>query len=145
MANPIRLSEKLIEQAEKSCDSNFRTAPKQIEFWATIGKEVTQTLTPADLAALANGEVEVHLVRKKSAPVSMDAVFAEIENDRSNHSLHSKVVRENVWYEESPEHKGYLVRFDSSANRKDLGPFIDGKFRVQWPNAAKINLSSRRR
>lgn len=39
MANKtIRLSNKLIKQAEKYAHINMRTVPKQIEYWAMLGR-----------------------------------------------------------------------------------------------------------
>jgi hypothetical protein len=141
MSSPLRLSEKLLEKAEKYVKTSFRSVPKQIEFWANIGQEVESIMTPADLAALANGEVEVKIFRKRSLPVDMDEVFSAIEQDRRSGVLSSKVVRDNVWYEESKEHPGYLIRMNAASGKRVLGNFEGGVFRIQKSHK---NISYRR-
>jgi UPF0288 family protein (methanogenesis marker protein 3) len=133
MANPIRLSDELLNLAEKQSKFSFRSVPKQIEFWALIGKEAEHKMTPADIAALVNGEIEIKVLRKKSNPVSFDEVLNEIESDRQNGLLKSKVVKDEIWYEESIEYPGFLARI-SSTGKKEIGLFIDGQFKLHKPN-----------
>ena len=97
MANPMRLSNSLIKDAEKQTKQSFRSVPKQIEFWASIGKEVESSMTPADIAALANGEIEIKILRKKSEPVNFEDVFTGIEADRAANTLAQKVLTGEVW------------------------------------------------
>jgi hypothetical protein len=129
MANPLRLSSNLIKDAEKQIKQSFRSVPKQIEFWASIGKEVESSMTPADVAALANGEIEIQILRKKSEPVDFEGVFTRIEADRAANTLVPKVLTGDVWYEESKEHPEMLVRVSTSGKR-DVGIFKNGKFQV---------------
>ena len=129
MAIPLRLSEKLIEKARKEARSSMRSVPKQIEHWARIGQEVEPFLSTTDLTALANGEVKIQIVRKKSGPVDVDSVFSELEKDRSEGSLHSKVVQSKVWYEASKKKSGFLDRVSANGKR-ETGRFVDGIFKV---------------
>jgi len=135
MASPIRLSDELLKVAEKHGKSNFRSAPKQIELWAHIGQEVESNMTPADLAALANGEVEIRIIRKESPPVGMDDVFNAIDEDRRTGVLSEKVVQSKIWYEESKEHPHLLIRVDSG--KRELGLFENGVFTVCDPTNLK--------
>ena len=137
MANPIRLSEDLLEEAEKQTKQSFRSVPKQIEFWASIGKEVESSMTPADIVALANGEVEIKISRKKSEPVDFDKVFSDIEADRKSGKLSAKMVQGDVWYEESKEYPDLLVRV--SNGKKELGKFKDGKFQAIKKTQRQLN------
>lgn len=129
MANPMRLSRNLIKDAEKQTKQSLRSVPKQIEFWASIGKEVESSMTPADIAALANGEIEIKIFRKKSEPVKFEDVFTGIEAERAAGNLAPKVLTGDVWYEESKEHVDMLVRVSASGKR-DVGFFKNGKFQV---------------
>jgi hypothetical protein len=131
MANPIRLSDELIKKAEKEAKSNFRTAPKQIELWASIGQEVESIMTPVDLAALINGEITIQLIRKDSTPISMAQVFNNIEADRKAGALPNKLVSGDTWYEESKAYPEYLIRV--SPQGKELGTFKNGRFVVLVP------------
>jgi hypothetical protein len=129
MATPLRLSEKLVEKAKKVARTSMRSAPKQVEHWAHIGQKVEPFLTSTDLTALANGEVEIRVVRKKSAPIEVDRVFDELEKDRSEGTLHSKIVQSKIWYEASKKKPGFLDRVSASGKR-ETGKFIDGLFKV---------------
>ena len=84
MSIPIRVSDELMEDAKQQIKMSLRSVTKQIEFWANIGKEAEMNMTPADIAALVNGEVEIKVLRKKSEPIDFENVFGEIESDRKS-------------------------------------------------------------
>lgn len=52
MAVALKLSEKLIEDAKPHAAAEHRSVPKQIEYWARIGK-----------AVLENPELPLHLIQ----------------------------------------------------------------------------------
>ena len=55
MASPLRLSTALVEAAEKEGALEKRSAPKQIEFWAELGKAVDGVIDAADVVAVIQG------------------------------------------------------------------------------------------
>jgi len=124
----LRLSNNLMKKAAKEVKLSYRSVPKQIEFWANIGQQVEAKMTPADLVALAAGEIEI--VRKKSSPVAMEDVFAKLESDRRDGSLAAKIAADRVWYEESEEHPGHLVRVDIASGERTMGLFKAGVFHL---------------
>lgn len=136
MSIPIRISDKLLEDAKEQIKMSYRSLTKQIEFWAQIGKEAEVNMTPSDIAALVNGEVEIKVHRKKSEPVDFDILFDEIESDRSTGLIKSKVIKDKIWYEESSENPGMFFRMTNQGEKK-LGKFSDGKFVVE--NSHKTN------
>lgn len=127
MSIPIRVSDELLEGAKQQIKMSLRSVTKQIEFWALIGKEAEINMTPADVAALVNGEVEIKVLRKKSNPVDFDDIFNEIESDRKSGVIRSKVVKDKVWYEEDDKNPGIFFRM-TSEGEKSLGKFVNGKF-----------------
>lgn len=127
MSVPIRVSDELLKEAKQQTKTSLRSLTKQIEFWAQIGKEAEMNMTPADIAALANGEVEIKVIRKKSSPIDFDNVFQEIESDRKTGRLQAKVLKDKVWYEESPSTPGLFFRVTNDG-AKTPGKFIEGKF-----------------
>lgn len=127
MSVPIRVSDQLLEEAKQQIKMSYRSLAKQIEFWAQIGKEAEVNMTPADIVALINGEVEIKVFRKKSEPVDFDIVFDEIESDRKSGTLKKKVVKDKIWYEESTEKPGIFFRL-TDTGEKTLGKFSNGKF-----------------
>lgn len=127
MSIPIRVSDELLEDAKQQIKMSYRSLTKQIEFWAQIGKEAEMNMTPADVAALVNGEVEIKVLRKKSEPVDFDSLFDEVESDRKAGIIKSKVIKDKIWYEENPKNPGMFFRV-TSEGEKTLGKFSDGKF-----------------
>lgn len=127
MSVPIRVSNELLNEAKQQAKTSLRSLTKQIEFWAQIGKEAELNMTPADIAALASGEVEIKVIRKKSEPVDFSSVFQEIERDRKAGRIQAKVLKDKVWYEESPSTPGLYFRVTSNGEKKP-GRFIEGKF-----------------
>jgi hypothetical protein len=127
MSIPIRVSDELLEDAKQQIKLSYRSLTKQIEFWAQIGKEAEMNMTPADVAALVNGEVEIKVLRKKSEPIDFDSIFDEVESDRKAGTIKSKVLKDKVWYEESPKNPGMFFRLTNDGEQT-LGKFSDGKF-----------------
>lgn len=127
MSIPIRVSDELMEDAKQQVKMSLRSVTKQIEFWANIGKEAEMNMTPADIAALVNGEVEIKVLRKKSEPIDFENVFGEIESDRKSGKIKEKVIKDNIWYEENNKIPGMFFRMTKEGG-KTLGKFVDGKF-----------------
>ncbi len=139
MASPIRLNDDLIEDAEDQIKYSFRSVPKQIEFWAMIGKTVEAVMTPADIAALTNGELEIKLLRKKTASINFETVFESLETDRKNGTLKSTMPLGSTWYEESTSHPGLIIRHQSNG-KIDLGVFENKKFNPVNNQPKKLNI-----
>lgn len=116
-----------MEDAKQQVKMSLRSVTKQIEFWANIGKEAEMNMTPADIAALVNGEVEIKVLRKKSEPIDFENVFGEIESDRKSGKIKEKVIKDNIWYEENNKIPGMFFRMTKEGG-KTLGKFVDGKF-----------------
>ncbi len=133
----LRISDELMKKAEKQVKVTYRSAPKQIELWATIGEKIEAIMTPADIAALSAGELEVKVVRKKSAPIDMDSVFLDLEKERQDGSLKDKVLKGPLWYQESIEHPGYLEQIVAASGKRTIGTFEKGEFRPKKPSKKK--------
>lgn len=127
----IRLNSSLVESAEKSSSKLFRTAPKQIEFWATIGRKLESYLRPSDLAKIIEGSaIVVEVEERKIEDFSLDAVNEDIEFMRDSGTLKSELAGSEYWYDISASHKGYLERKNIDGE-VTVGKFIDGKFVVK--------------
>jgi hypothetical protein len=55
MSNPLRLNPELIAAAERASLLQKRSIPKQIEFWASIGKAVENVIDYSDIFAILQG------------------------------------------------------------------------------------------
>jgi ParD-like antitoxin of type II ParDE toxin-antitoxin system len=129
MASPMRLDNVLVQEAETVAERNKRSVPKQIEYWAELGRAVERVLNPTDVLAVTQGLAEIQLIVPKSARVAPDDVFAALEHDRAHSQLASKVTRAVLSYEASTAKPGLLDRVQNNGQR-DTGRFVDGEFQI---------------
>lgn len=127
--NALRLNPELVHEAELEARIHKRTTPKQIEYWAEIGKQVTELVSPDDLVAISQGFVHLQLTTIPSNRVDPDVVFQQVEDSRQEDNLSSMVTSAKVYYEASQSHPGLLDRIRSDGSR-ETGYFRQGKFRV---------------
>jgi len=127
MSTAIRLDDQLIQAAEIEAANHKRTPPKQIEYWAEIGKAVSRCAPSNDLLALMQGIAQVSILPPQSVSVASDSVFEQLEKDRQQGTLSQKVTRANYRYEASLTHPGLLDRVELNGTRQ-TGHFRDGEF-----------------
>ena len=131
MASPLRLSTALVEAAEKEGALQKRSAPKQIEFWAELGKAVDGVIDPADVIAVIQGLRKIKVVPVPSMAVDPRNVFDSLEAMRDSGGLSEKVTSSAVYYEASPKRPGLLDRVNSRTGERQTGQFHKGVFKVQ--------------
>ena len=131
MASPLRLSAALVEAAEKEGALQKRSAPKQIEFWAELGKAVDGVIDSADVVAVIQGLRKIKVVPVASMAVDPRDVFDSIETTRESGSLAEKVTSAAVYYETSLSRPGLLDRVSSRTGERQTGQFHKGVFKVQ--------------
>ena len=131
MASPLRLSAALVEAAEKEGALQKRSAPKQIEFWAELGKAVEGVIDSADVVAVIQGLRKIRVVPVASMAVDPRDVFDSIETTRESGSLAEKVTSAAVYYETSLSRPGLLDRVSSRTGERQTGQFHKGVFKVQ--------------
>jgi hypothetical protein len=131
MASPLRLNPTLVEAAEREGALQKRSAPKQIEFWAELGKAVDGLIDTADVIAVIQGLKEIKVVPMKSAAVNPRNVFDAVETLRKRGALREVVTSAAVYYEASLSRPGLLDRVDSRTGERRTGQFHNGVFKVQ--------------
>jgi hypothetical protein len=127
MAGPIRLDDNIISFATASASIEKRSVPKQIEYWAEIGRRLEAIVDRNGILALMQGNAEVEVRPIKSEPVDIDAVFAKLDTDRGNGNLSAAVTQASHIYEASEAHPGYLDRIGKDGQRL-TGYFQNGEF-----------------
>jgi hypothetical protein len=127
MSIAIRLDDRLIQEAETEALLHKRSTPKQIEYWAQIGRLVTDRVSANDLLGLVQGVAEVRVEFRPAQPVDADAVFASVEQARADGSLRREVSGAVVRYEASPGGRGLLDRVWADG-RRESGHFRNGEF-----------------
>ena len=131
MASPLRLSTALVEAAEKEGAVQKRSAPKQIEFWAELGKAVDGVIDSADVVAVIQGLRKIKVEPVKSMAVDSRDVFDSLETIRESGGLAEKVTSAAVYYETSLSRPGLLDRVSSRTGERQTGQFHKGVFKVQ--------------
>lgn len=131
MATPIRLDASLLSAAQRAGAIQKRSIPKQIEFWAELGKSVEHVLDFEDVFAILQGVKRIVLEPVESAVVDSENVFAVLENDRAHHTLSADVTSAAVYFEASRTSPGRLDRVDTRTGERQTGTFKDGAFVVE--------------
>ena len=131
MASPLRLSTALVEAAAKEGALQKRSAPKQIEFWAELGKAVDGVIDSADVVAVIQGLRTVKVEPVISKAVDPRNVFDSLETIRNSGALAEKVTSAAVYYEASLSRPGLLDRVSSRTGERQTGQFHKGEFKVQ--------------
>ncbi|WP_341938764.1 TA system antitoxin ParD family protein [Marinimicrobium sp. C2-29] len=127
MSIAVRLEDRLVQEAAAEARLNRRSTPKQIEFWAEIGQQVAEKLSPQDLLALTQGLVELDLKRVNAQPPSTDELWESVDAARQSGELGQSLQADRVVYQASEEHPGHLEALYPDGSRA-VGVFKNGRF-----------------
>lgn len=130
MANPVRLSPKLVEAAERESLIQKRSVPKQIEFWAALGKAVQDVIAYSDIIAVTQGLKKIVVEPVEAPTASPSDVFADLKKRRKSGVLVKNVTRVAVYYETSRTRPGMIDRVNSVTGERRTGRFRNGKFKA---------------
>lgn len=130
MASPMRLDSALIAAAEREAAIQKRSIPKQIEFWAELGKAVEHVIGMDDVIAITQGLKRIELENLVSSTAEPDDVFDSLEESRASGSLFEKVSAAPMYFEASPSRPGFLDRVNSTSGKRETGRFQNGEFKV---------------
>ena len=125
----LRLDPGLVHEAEMEAILHKRTTPKQIEYWAEIGKLISEQIDPSDLLAVSQGIARVEVKQSASYPLNPKQIFGRVEEQRESEYLVSAVTTAAVRYEADPARHGVLIRINGDGSR-DAGHFKNGKFKI---------------
>ncbi len=126
VSRSIRLDAELIDAAEIQGKALHRSAPSQIEFWASIGRRLAPILSHKDLLAIGQGLAHISVETESSPRVNPDAVFAAVAQDRNNPFV-SAVANPAAFQYEASQTPGYIDRTDVDGNRV-TGKMLNGQF-----------------
>ncbi len=130
MASPMRLSKALVAAAERESIIQKRSVPKQIEFWAELGKAVEHVLEISDVFAIIQGFKRLKVESLDSNAVDSEDIFNSLETDRKEQHLPDKVTGSVVYYEGSTKRPGFIDRVESASGNRQTGIFENGEFKV---------------
>jgi len=131
LTSPIRLDPALIAAAKREGSINKRSAPKQIEFWAELGKAVELVMDRNDVFAVMQGLKKIKVESVKSVAADPADVFNSLEESRKSGELAKKVTSSAVYFEASQRKPGLLDRVHSATGKRQTGRFYNGEFKIQ--------------
>lgn len=125
-SRPIRLDADLIAAAEVQGKADHRSAPSQIEFWASIGRRLAPILSPKDLLAIGQGLARISIETGPSVRVDPDAVFAAVAKHRNTPFVSTAANPASFQYESS-QTPGYIDKVGADGTRT-TGKMVNGQF-----------------
>lgn len=117
----------LFQDAEAEGMLMNRSAAKQVEFWAELGKRVAHSVSPTDMLALMQGIAEVQIDIAAPARVDPFNVFEAVNNARSAGELGKTITQAQTYYEASITKSGLLDKVMPDGQRQ-TGHFENGVF-----------------
>ena len=126
--SPVRLNPNLIMAAEREGMVQKRSTPKQIEYWADLGRAVERVIDLSDVFAVIQGIKRLKLENVESCEVDSDEVFKDLHQKAEDGRLSAEVTTSAVYFEASTQHPGMLDRVDTSTGIRQTGHFQDGEF-----------------
>jgi hypothetical protein len=127
-AKPMRLSKSLVEAAEKAGIIYHRSAPKQIEFWAELGRNIEHIVNLDDILGVIHGLKQFKIEPFESVGVEPKEVFETLEKYRAQGELSKRVMSCETYYEASRGHPGLLDRVNRKTGERQTGQFRNGAF-----------------
>ncbi len=124
----IRLNEQLITEAKRAGALQHRTAPNQVEFWATLGRMMSSILRMEDVLAIMQGLKKINIESIESTSVDSDSVFADLEADRANGFKNTPVTNAPFFFEVSLSTPGLLDKVNTETGERETGKFENGNF-----------------
>lgn len=126
--SPIRLNSSLVAAAEREAMFQKRSTPKQIEYWADLGRAVERVIDLTDVFAVLQGLKRLKLENVESPVISSEEVFDDLETKIDRGRISDKVTTATIYFEASISQPGLLDRVDMATGSRQTGQFKNGKF-----------------
>lgn len=130
-SSPVRLEAELMQAAAVNGQLHHRSAAEQIEYWASLGRSIAQSVDPDKLLAVTTGLARINIEPVLAPEIDADSVFKKLESDRQSgelsKSLKVRVAANSFSYQASSDFPGKLEQLDSEGNIR-IGIFSNGKF-----------------
>lgn len=127
MTTAVRLDDILVRYAAAEGAVNRRSTPKQIEYWAEIGRAVAGEVSAEDLIAILQGIRQVKVEPVVAESLTSDDLWAEVDQARESGDLGRAIGRGRTVYQASGNKPGYLEAIYADGSR-EVGEFRNGRF-----------------
>lgn len=127
VSSPLRLDHKLVEAATAMGNLFKRSTPRQIEYWAELGRAVERELDAETVIALREGLAQLRVEPIQSAPVASHEVFASLDAGRLSGALTQSISSAKLRYQASTSAPGLLEQVHPDG-KVIQGRFLNGQF-----------------
>ena len=127
VSSPLRLDYKLVEAAAAIGLLFKRTTPRQIEYWAELGRAVERELDAETVIALREGLAQLRVEPIKSAPISSADVFTHLAAASNSGALTASISAAPLRYQASHSAPGFLEQIHPDG-KLIVGQFRNGQF-----------------
>ena len=125
--SPVRLQAELMKAASATGELSKRSAAEQVEYWASLGRTVSNALTPDILVEIASGLAHIRIEKVLATPVASSRVFDALESDRQSGRLTETITSEGIRYQASTTTPGMLDEISPNGTIR-VGQFSNGAF-----------------
>ena len=126
-SSPVRLQAELMQAATTAGQRQHRSAAEQVEYWASLGRSVANSVDPDSLLAVSAGLSRLKIEPVEVSAIDPDDVFAALESEREAGTLVDSVTSSSVRYQISAKHPGYLEQI-AADGKITTGQFSNGVF-----------------
>lgn len=156
MAQPVKLSDRLINTARNAAPSAHRSLAAQVEHWATLGMAVEGALTASQSARLKNAVCEPTPAPYVLSSSELSAALAQALSHALSPGAQSECAADiaassQPRFGTDPAFPGCIIRYNTDGS-KTPGFWTDNKFApleltpdARAPRAARIARPSRTR
>lgn len=127
MTTAIRLDDNLVRHATAEGQVHRRSTPKQIEYWAEIGRAVSGDVSAEDLIAILQGIRRVKVEPVVPDAITSDDLWVEVGQARDSGELSRSIARGRTVYQAAADKPGYLEAIYPDGKR-EIGQFRNGRF-----------------
>ncbi len=124
----LRIDAALISAAERSGSICKRTVPKQIEYWAELGRSIEHVFRIEDVVAISRGIKKITVESVTLTNVDPGDVFNDLETGRASGDLTKEVSSAAVYYEASLSRSGLIDKVNAVTGKRQTGHFHNGEF-----------------
>lgn len=126
--SPVRLEQDLMNAAAIASVLHHRSATEQVEYWADIGRKVSNVISPEGLLAVQAGLSRISLEDTPTVTPNPDDVFASLAIKISTGETTKEIQSQSLRYQASTSHPGLLEQISPNGSTL-VGEFKDGAFK----------------
>ena len=125
MSRQIRLDPNLVNSATTEAALSKRSVPKQIEFWADIGRILSREITLSDMLAISQGLKRIVVVDPDVPYIPLESIQEEMSTPKNYHYGH---INSKYAYGICEDDKNHLTQRTMETGETKTGTWEEGTF-----------------